>query len=213
MTIITFDNYAGLEVKHRIQRAWATFKKYRDIFCKKHVGIRRRLALLDRFVRPALLYCWGCLNVTKDYLKQLRGVQNTMHRIMLGWRAPEGWDVNDYMAVVGGKLKRMREKYDIVQWDEAALRTTFNWAGHVGRMSFYSQDRLVVKTLKHKGIFYLRNLEGVFGSQCHGRKFRTWRWERPFYKYFGDDWWERCRDKEGWDDAFNSWLAWRRVLI
>ena len=49
----------------------------------------------------------------------------------------------------------------------------------------------------------------MYGGQCHGRKFKVWRWEQQFVKFFGDDWKAAAVDQEVWNDQKQSWLSWR----
>ena len=47
------------------------------------------------------------------------------------------------------------------------------------------------------------------GSQLHGRRLRTWRWERPMYNHFrGQRWEEAAQDKQSWISQLDTMVQW-----
>ena len=47
----SFHHY-GIEVQHRINVAWAQFYKYRYIFLKRNLSLKKRFRLMNAYVTP-----------------------------------------------------------------------------------------------------------------------------------------------------------------
>jgi hypothetical protein len=210
---VSLDNCSSKAIAVCVQRGWAAFKKHRSVLCGKRASLFRRLALLDRFVRPAVMYCIGSLNPTKRHLQSIRGMQGAMIRKMLGWKRPPEIELGEYMLTTARKVKRAVESSGLMWWDEYLLKQIYSWAGHLGRMSVYDPSRVALQSIQHKGRRYLISLQEEFGQQCHGKRFHVWRWEKMFYNYFGADWMQCTLDSDKWFDKFHQWLQWKRKTI
>ena len=114
-----------------------------------------------------------------------------------------------FCADTASKINRLVDSAKSFWWDTVALRQAHTWAGHFGRMALYDKTRWAYRALKHRNYEYLCALQQEFGSQCHGRRFHVWRWERAFYSYYGPDWQSATLDPEGWSASFGNWLTWR----
>ena len=122
------------------------------------------------------------------------------------------WTVEDIMWKRGHRLKLIRESQNIQTWDVSFRIASFRWAGHVARMQKYEADRVVFQTLTSKDIVYIRGLEHAYQQQCHGKRFKVWRWERQFYKTLGDNWKDHTLNKDEWEEKLHPWLEKRTRL-
>lgn len=211
---ITMTNDATAEIEYRISRAWCTFNLYRGLLMARAIPYAKRVSALHRTVLRTLLYGIGTLNLTQRHLARLRATENHMMRIMLRIRskapAPEGlWDLSpaeEYMTNTNSLLNRLRQQHGWQRWDVKALQEVHSWAGHVARFRVYAPQRWAFQALSVKGLQYLRALERATGSQCHPKRFRVWRWEQQFSRYYGDNWMEQTLDQEAWADSRAAWL-------
>ena len=73
--------------------------------------------------------------------------------------------------------------------------------------------RLTYQVLKYKDMNWICNIASQnSGNQLHCRKLRTWRWERPLFKYFEGrpyTWQESAADKEQWLQQVGEMVSWR----
>ena len=116
----------------------------------------------------------------------------------------------EYVAITNHLLNRYRTKYGWLRWDEEALGPVYDWAGHVSRFSAWAPNRLALKALLFRGARYLHEVQAMFGSQCHGKKFKVWRWEQQFARQLGKEWMESALDEEAWKDGRLTWVSGRR---
>ena len=168
--------------------------------------------LFKQFVHPTMFWCAGSWNLTFAQNCKLRGVQRDMIRKMLGTRPSESDTIEDYMKRAEKATTKAIETHNLLAWDAVVHRTVFNWGGHVARMKAYDEHRVTYQTLIFKDWDYIKQLaEKNQGSQCHGRILRTWRWERPFYKYFGKDSWKAFAQtsKDLWMSNLYDMVTWR----
>ena len=82
--IVTADNVSTSALEFSIQRAWAVFNRHRNILCCKNANLKRRLTLLNRVVVSVLRYCAGSCYLTKMHFGNIRRVQNTRIKKILG---------------------------------------------------------------------------------------------------------------------------------
>ena len=40
-----------------------------------------------------------------------------------------------------------------------------------------------------------------------------WRYETPYYDYYGSDWRERAKDVDAWNLTFPNWLKYRKFIL
>ena len=64
----------------------------------------------------------------------------------------------------------------------------FLWCGHVARLTTADPQRETSRISTLKSMEWLRNLKKELGSQCHGRRFRVWRWEQAVAQCVGTEW-------------------------
>ena len=207
---VTFDNSASAAVTKLIANAWGAFHKHRGVLCTKKASPARRMHLLDTFVRPVAMYAVGSLNLTRAHLQQFHGLHFKMLRKMLGIQRPQHIDLQTYLKLCADKVNDLMNTSGTLWWDEYALKSIHGWAGHIGRMNVYDERRLVLLALKHRNRQYLLRLQASEGSQCHHRRFHTWRWEKSLYDFYGAEWIDKTAVNEDWADSFPEWLQWRK---
>ena len=129
---------------------------------------------------------------------------------------PEGEDdfadfpddpLGDHCRNVNSKLNQLRTQFNLDRWDKICLRRVYDWAGHVARFGSRQKQRYAWKALEWRGIQYLKQLERLYGHQCHHRSFKTWRWEHQFVRILGPEWQKLAQDSETWADYKELWLS------
>ena len=207
-TWLTLNNNASVEVDFRIAKAWKAFHKHRKVLCCRRANIKQRFALLNKVVKPVITYCCGSLTLTLAHERKIRDTQQKMMSQIMGRVKKPGsdWTLEDIMWKRGHRLKLIRESQHIQTWDVSFRVSAYRWAGHVARMQKYETDKVVFKTLTSKDITYIRGLEHAYNQQCHGKRFKVWRWERQFYKPLGDNWKSLTLSKDDWEDGMSAWL-------
>ena len=120
--------------------------------------------------------------------------------------------IGDHVHVITARLIQYRQRYDIPGWDVVCLGRSYDWAGHVARFGKSQRHRLAWRLLQWRGRNYLDLIEDLnHGCQLHGRSFKVWRWEAPFYSFAqGADWQTFAVDDECWRDSRNDWLRHRQ---
>ena len=162
-------------------------------------------------VRNTLFWCSGSWNLTKTQVAKLRGVQQKMMRKMLGLRVLPHEEKADYMIRVNRKINHLRQLHEIPRWDKVYYRSVYSWAGHVARISQYDPARATFRVLRFKCWKWIQDIAAANGgSQLHGRRLRTWRWERHLYQYYpSSDWQVAVQDKENWNSNLDDMAQWR----
>ena len=160
---------------------------------------------------PALLRCAGSWNLRKDQLAKLRAVQYSCVRKMLGQVRLEGEPMDEFMATSNGAIKRLLAHHCIERWDINAHRAVYAWAGWMARLQIFDPTRLTLHVLNHWNWNYIQGIAASNqGRQLHGRKLRSWRWERPFYIY-DPNWQALALDQDAWRASLKSMSLWRSV--
>eukprot|EP00959_Pyramimonas_sp_CCMP1952_P025371 532321-Pyramimonas_sp.AAC.1 len=105
-------------MEYRISQAWKSRFKWRSVVCQHHAPLEKRLLLCDSVVRSSSLF-WGAKrwNLRKDQYAKLRGLQDTLHRRVFGFRkvSHEPWGA--FMVRTYGKINDVRKKLGILDWD------------------------------------------------------------------------------------------------
>ena len=210
---VSMDNCATAAINRCIANSWVAFRKHKDLLCNKQASPSRRLQLLDRFVRPAVSYCIGSLNPTRRHLQQLHAAHFKMARKILGIRRGPDTSLAMYLKDVADKINMLFRLSNQMWWSDYALKMMHSWAGHLGRMSIYDPQRFVFRALTYRNYGYLRALQEEHGHQCHGRRFRVWRWERNFYQFYGSDWTKETISNSEWAESFVEWSQWRSNVM
>jgi hypothetical protein len=212
-TTIAFNNAFKKELADRLARAWRAFYKYKRLLMSKLSPIGRRLQFLCMLVESTLFYCAGSWNLKATQLSQLRGAQQDMIRKMLRIKRPETESMPDYCIRCARTVRHVMETHGIEPWDAHYHRLVFKWAGHICRMNSYDPSRVTSKVLNYKNWSWIRTVAAQnAGNQLHCRRLRTWRWERPLYKFFEGrpEMWEHvASDKVKWINLLDEMVTWR----
>ena len=176
------------------------------MFCSRAGSTRQTLEALSKFVLPALTYTVGVLNFTQRHLQRFRAVQQRMERKVLGakFTIPKyDLDGPDGGRPGGGSSVQHSSSAQIglQTWYKVVLSCVFDFAGHLARFGRHQPSRLAWKAFHWRGIKYLRTLEALTGSQCHGRSFKVWRYEFQFTSILGDDWQNLALDSDQWQEG------------
>ena len=209
---VTFNNRFEKELDNRIATAWAAFYKHGDILRCKAVPFGKRYRLLQNLVMATLFWCAGSWSLTEKSLCKLRGVQQRMVRKILQPTRFKMETQDDFCKRTGSMIKHFMLRRGAVPFDEVYHREVYKWAGWVVRIE---GERLTKEVLMFKNWDWLKNMSAQFGGrQQHGRILRTWRWERPLYKFFDtctEDtrWQEVAKDKASWVAQLDKMVRWR----
>ena len=137
-----------------------------------------------------------------------------MIRKMLRYKRHEDEDLEHFMQRTNGSIRNIMRYHGVIPWDELLHRTCFRWAGQLCEISLRDPERLTTRIFKYKDWKYIKSIaDDNHGRQLHGRCLRTWRWERQFYKFFGENWQSNYSDKLQWrslESDFTQWRAWNR---
>jgi len=79
---LSFHDYHGTELKHRLKRAWAKFHSLRDELCSSSYSLKNRLRLFESVVTPTVLYSAGTWTMLASRERALRKTQRSMLRKM-----------------------------------------------------------------------------------------------------------------------------------
>ena len=210
-TIVTFDNRFDVELNSRISAAWKAFYRVQQILRNKDAPLGKRLSLLKMFIYPTLFWAAGSWNLDVRQLAKLRDCHQKMLGKILNLHANPGEGVETYMARRGATIKDFRRRHEIELFDAHYHRLHFGWGGHLARMGNYDRDRISFQTLIFKDWKWIKSVaDRNGGRQLHGRCLRTWRWERPLYKFAGNsNWMEAAGDKRTWISQLDGMVTWR----
>jgi hypothetical protein len=208
---ITFNNSFEKEIQNRMGRAWRAFYKHKDLLCCRSAPLVDCLRLLSVVVSTSLFWCSGSWNLTVRQISKLRGIEQSMLQKMILVTRQEHESTPEFMRRLRTKINRLKELHAFEDWDRSYYRSFFKWAGHVARLAQYEPSRITSAVLRH---WDWKRIEQVAqencGDQCHGRRIRTWRWERPLYKYVsGSSWQDAAQDKLAWQTQLEEMVCWR----
>ena len=97
-------------------------------------------------------------------------------------------------------------------FDVMAHRAVFRWAGKLVQIQGFDSDRLSSEVFCCKDWHWIQSIAiHHHGRPLHGRKLRTWRWEKPLYKCFGDNWQALAEHPAEWSAREADFLQWRRL--
>ena len=181
--------------------------------CCKSTSLERRLRLLNVVVKLALFWCCDNWNLTKRQLAQLRHVQQRMMQKMIGLRVLASETRDEYVLRRASIVKVSFTRFSITSWDLVYHEHVFLWAGVVRRIGITDPERVTYHVLQYKNWACIQRIATAHrGRQLHGRRLRTWRWERPLYKFFdnrGISWEAAAADTDVWRACILQLVAWR----
>ena len=168
--------------------------------------------MLAKAVHPALFWCAGSWNLRTNQLATLRGLQMKMLRKIMRFKKTEEEDIAAFMSRTNTTMNNLMACHRVKTWDALAHRAVFRWAGTIARISVFFLDRWTTTVFQHKDWSWIQAVaRDNHGRQLHGRNLRTWRWERPLYKYLGENWQQQAADIENWQSMEDDFLIWRAL--
>ena len=104
-------------------------------------------------------------------------------------------------------IKGLIQHLNAETWDLAYHRNVFKFGAWLARLSDFDPSRVTYHVFKHKDWRWIRKIARAnSNSQLHGRKLRTWRWERPLYVCAGEHWPDLAMNEEQWDEQLSELL-------
>ena len=115
-----------------LKKVWAAY--FANIRCKswRRLGIPRRLKLLDRAIKPVVLYFLKPWVPTMDWLEKLRRLQNHLLSRCLG---NYKLSVEDYATYAKrcGKMVKEHLGVSVSDWTKLWIEGSFSWNDHLER--------------------------------------------------------------------------------
>jgi hypothetical protein len=211
--LISSNGYLDLELENRISAAWHAFHSHADSLCFKEVPINRRLQLLKMVVEPALFWCAGTWKLSSDQNKNLRGVQRSMIRKMMGFEKRRAENLDEFFARSEKLISRSLEDNGMWTWDLRARQYYFKWAGTVARMGQNEPERITPKALHFLNISEIKQFAGCHGgAQGHGRRLHVWRWEAEIHG-FAHDWEELALMTSEWNGQHLDRFVYNKIVF
>ncbi len=104
-------------------------------------------------------------------------------------------------------------RYKMLPWDQKILIRIGCWAGHVSRM-VSQNNRFAHLALRWRDFGWLQRQKAALGTQGHDRRFKPWRWEAMFTRFFettfpGRSWHDLAECKDYWNrEIVPVWREW-----
>ena len=187
---ISFDCHFTKELAEREVSAWRRFYALRQLLCDNNVALKYREGLLTSCVASSMYWCVGSGILTRTQCARLRAVQDRMLRRMIYVpRLPDD-SAETPMTRWARLLRNCRKKHKILHGDETYFASYFSWCGHIARITTRDPRRETITPFvkQNTNMAWLGNLKKELGTQCHGRRFRVWRWEQAVVQCLGDEW-------------------------
>lgn len=210
-TILTANNHQDCELAHRIACAWTAFRKFSPILLNRNLPIRKRLWVLEKSVSKSLFWCAGSWNLRADQLSKIRGVQYSMVRKMMFFKRGEHELQDFFFMRTTGAIKHILALHSFKTWDEVSHIEVHRWAGTLARLACQDPVRATSHVFAYKDWNWIQDTIACHnkGRQLHGRYLHTWRWERPIYNYYGQNWQNRAQDIDSWKSDLPNYLEHR----
>ena len=140
--LFNFGDTHDVELKHRVDRAWAKFAVYREELTSRSYSLPQRLKLFTATVQPTMLYGCSCWTLTHARSQKIQSTQRRMLRSVLGVRrrplldecgakSVESWI--DWVQRATREVENTMLEFKVPEWVEETWRRKFRWAGHVAR--------------------------------------------------------------------------------
>ncbi len=211
-TWFTPNNRNDKELAFRRTCAWAAFRKFSPILLNKNLPIKKRLHTLERAVAKSLFWCAGSWNLRADQCATLRGIQYSMVRKIMFFKRRDGEDDDDFFYRTNRAIKNTLRNNFFRSWDQTAHAEVHNWAGFLARLSHSEPNRVTGRIFRYRDWNWIHETASRNrGRQLHCRILKTWRWERPLYKYYGENWQVQAQDKEMWNEGVNEFIYYRTI--
>ena len=109
---------SSVELRHRIQAAWAKFRSHKQVLCNPHISLKLRLQYFEATITPSVLYGLTTLPLTQSQLDKLDAAQRRMLRSIVGWVRIEGEDWCDTMHRMKLRLQHALAMHPLRPWTQ-----------------------------------------------------------------------------------------------
>ena len=172
--------------------AWRKFFALRHLLCNNDVALKKRLRLLSSCVLSSMYWCSCSWILTCTQCTHLRAVLDRMLRKMIYVARVNEESAESHMIRWSRLIRNCRTRHEFLHGAETHFAQYFSWCGQKGRIATRDPGREASKMYMNKNIAWLRDLKKELGTQCHGRRFRVWRWEQAVAQCVGDMWTEKA---------------------
>ena len=117
---------------------------------------------------------------------------------MIKFRKRDFETMEHFMSRTNGCIKSLLQLHNLEKWDFSCIRQTWNEAGRIGIVNATDPDRLSNQVHLWKNLAWIQDVQHCFGQQCHGKRFKVWRWETAIVRTFGSTWILEAADKWNW---------------
>ena len=200
--VITFNNRFNEELVNRENRFWRSFYAYKHVFFNKLISTRKRMDMLSNLAKASLFCYASSWNLTTTNLSRLRAIQDKALRRILNFPRKQDENAGAYMERVRHVIKDLKQRYEFMDFPDIYHGMYFEWAGHLARIPQYDATRIATQVTYWKDMTSIKRFEASAGNQGHRRVLRTWRWERPVFKFFKE------KKKQIWQVAAQSRREW-----
>ncbi len=130
---------------------------------------------------------------------------------MMKFKKEEYETIDLFMERTNRTIRSVLRRNEVMGWDVMSHRAVFRWASKLITISVEDPDRLTSIIFNHKDWEWIQLISSQnAGRQRHDRILKTWRWERPMYKFFGSHWKQlAATDPLWWENQENNFLEWR----
>ena len=200
-TQFTLQGRTAVEVKARISAAWAKFHVLWPVLGERDGNLLKRLRLFDSSVSQTLLWCNESWVLTVKEKRLLKSAQNQMLRRIAGPRRQPEEPWVDWIQRSMRAARKVATAAGIRFWLEAHLRSKWDWAGHVLRMSNEMLARRAVQW--RDSVWWSQELYLPLRMRTQRpHKTRWFRWEDEVRRYadhcMSTSWQEAAAQKSSW---------------
>ncbi len=134
-----------------------------------------------------------------------------MVRKMMKFKKEDIETVDVFMERSTRQIRSTLRHHNVVGWDMMSHRAVFRWASKLVSIADEDPNRITSIIFGHKDWEWIQSIaDQNAGRQLHERILKTWRWERPLYKFFGTHWkYTAMRDPVWWQAQADNFLEWR----
>jgi len=223
----------GVEFKHRISRAWASFNVHKDELLNKRYPLKQRLKLFNSTVGASVLYGCETWVLKADQQRRLRAVQRKMLRMILGVKRKALEKDVDIAAVASGRhsVQEMsgneaEEEFQMESWPDFLRRTARlvedklasageeEWVTAWRRRQWRWAGSLV-RNNKHKWTYAALQWNPLLHTKCSVKRRQARpckRWEDDLVSFFdGGDWTQKAQQANTWNTLEEAWLTWSKI--
>ena len=194
-TMISSNSKTMTAVKHRRECMIKAFWKRSDWWFNTKSSLSSRLDLFQRLGWSTML--WGCEHwrMTKNELDVVRKTWRELLGYLLKIRRLPEESPGQYRIRCNKAINEVILNYKLEPWHVRALRSKFNWAGHLARFKSWCPDRFTHRCFQCRDNIF-RKSTGIYQS-CPGR---PWRWEDSLVETFGDTWLDQALNKSKFEE-------------